>query len=79
MITPIYNEPSCSEAACHAHPASRSVLGVLDVALDARRVDEQIRAIEVRTALFTVPRHRPDRRLRRRSSPAGSSTSRSAS
>ena len=34
MITPIYNEPSCSTAACHAHPARQSVLGVLDVALD---------------------------------------------
>ncbi|HYN41427.1 MAG TPA: two-component sensor histidine kinase, partial [Thermoanaerobaculia bacterium] len=33
MITPIYNEPACSTAACHAHPASQNVLGVLDVGL----------------------------------------------
>lgn len=32
MITPIYNEPSCSDASCHAHPRSTSMLGVLDVA-----------------------------------------------
>lgn len=53
MITPIYNEPACSNAACHAHPASQNVLGVLDVGLDMRLVDEQVRRIEVRTALFT--------------------------
>lgn len=33
MVTPIYNEPACSNAACHAHPARQRVLGVLDVSL----------------------------------------------
>jgi two-component system, NtrC family, sensor kinase len=42
MITPIYNEPSCSTAACHAHPARQSVLGVLDVALDLGPADRLI-------------------------------------
>jgi len=42
MITPIYNEPSCSSAACHAHPARQSVLGVLDVALDLGPADRLI-------------------------------------
>ena len=42
MITPIYNEPSCSTAACHAHPARQSVLGVLDVALDLGPTDRVI-------------------------------------
>jgi two-component system NtrC family sensor kinase len=42
MITPIYNEPSCSTAACHAHPARQSVLGVLDVALDLGPTDRMI-------------------------------------
>ncbi|MCM2314239.1 MAG: ATP-binding protein [Thermoanaerobaculia bacterium] len=54
MITPIYNEPSCSEASCHAHPASTSVLGVLDLRLDVSRVDEEMRAIRFRTALLTA-------------------------
>jgi len=31
IITPIENQPSCSTAACHAHPASQQVLGVLGV------------------------------------------------
>jgi hypothetical protein len=30
VITPIENQPACSNAACHAHPASVQVLGVLD-------------------------------------------------
>ena len=42
MITPIYNEPSCSTAACHAHPARQNVLGVLDVALDLGPTDRLI-------------------------------------
>jgi two-component system NtrC family sensor kinase len=53
MITPIYNEPSCSQAACHAHPASSSVLGVLDLTLDASRVDEEMVAMRKRTAVLT--------------------------
>jgi two-component system, NtrC family, sensor kinase len=54
MITPIYNEPSCSNASCHAHPASLSVLGVLDLRLDASRLDSEIRAMRDRTALLTL-------------------------
>src|SRR5512140_3182236 len=30
VITPIENEPRCSNAACHAHPAGQQILGVLD-------------------------------------------------
>jgi two-component system NtrC family sensor kinase len=44
MITPIYNEPSCSTAACHAHPPRQNVLGVLDVALDLGPADRLIAA-----------------------------------
>lgn len=38
-VNPIYNEPSCSTADCHAHPADRTVLGVLDVILSLKDVD----------------------------------------
>ena len=33
MRTPIYNERSCSQAECHAHPADIKTLGVLDLSL----------------------------------------------
>jgi two-component system, NtrC family, sensor kinase len=53
MITPIYNEPSCSTAACHAHPARQNVLGVLDVALDLGPADRLIDAAR-RRVVFTI-------------------------
>jgi two-component system NtrC family sensor kinase len=54
MITPIYNEPSCSTAACHAHPARQNVLGVLDVALDLGPTDRLIAASRRRVAITTA-------------------------
>ncbi len=51
MITPLYNEPGCSEG-CHVHPANKSVLGVLDITMSLARVDEEIAAITRRTAAF---------------------------
>jgi two-component system NtrC family sensor kinase len=44
VITPIYNEPSCSEASCHAHPQSTNVLGVLDVAFDLKPLDQEMQS-----------------------------------
>jgi len=54
MVTPIYNEPSCSNASCHAHQASTKVLGVVDVALSLDPVRKQTRAITLQTALWTA-------------------------
>jgi len=42
VINPIYNEPSCWEAECHAHPKDKKVLGVLDIKMDLSDVDQQI-------------------------------------
>lgn len=53
MATPIYNEPSCSESACHAHPADIKVLGVLDLALDLDSVDREVAAMQLRVAAVT--------------------------
>ena len=36
---PIVNEPECYNAACHAHPASQPVLGVLDVHMPLDEVE----------------------------------------
>ncbi len=40
LVTPIYNEGACSAAECHAHPKDQRVLGLLDVALSLRDVDD---------------------------------------
>ncbi|MCK6560213.1 HAMP domain-containing protein [candidate division KSB1 bacterium] len=54
MVTPIYNEPACSQAACHAHPSDLTVLGVLDVSLDLAPVDREMTAAEVRMVGVTA-------------------------
>lgn len=54
MVAPIYNEPSCSNAACHAHRASTKVLGVVDVALRLDPVQKQTRVITLQTIGWTL-------------------------
>lgn len=54
MVTPIYNEPSCSNASCHAHSASTKVLGVVDVSLRLDPVKEQTRTITLQTIISTL-------------------------
>ena len=50
MITPIYNEPSCSVGGCH-NPSQR-VLGVLDIGLSLAQVDADIVVVTRKIALF---------------------------
>ena len=54
IINPIYNEISCWDADCHAHPETQTVLGVLDVKISLRDVDKQISDSEMRSILFAV-------------------------
>jgi two-component system NtrC family sensor kinase len=54
MVAPIYNEPSCSNASCHAHRASTKVLGVVDVALSLDPVRKGTRTIALQTVAWTV-------------------------
>lgn len=42
IITPIENQQACSNAACHAHPASTKILGVLDTNLSLAKVDQSL-------------------------------------
>jgi two-component system NtrC family sensor kinase len=42
IITAIENQPSCSNAECHAHPASQQILGVLDTNLSLSQADAQL-------------------------------------
>lgn len=42
IITPIENQPSCSNAECHAHPASQQILGVLDTNISLAKADAQL-------------------------------------
>jgi two-component system NtrC family sensor kinase len=42
IVNPIQNQASCASAACHAHAAGETVLGVLDVTVSLDEVDQQI-------------------------------------
>ncbi len=54
MVAPVYNEPSCASAACHAHPASQRVLGVVDVGVSLRDIDGDFARLRQRTELAIV-------------------------
>ncbi len=54
VITPIENQPSCSNAACHAHPASQQVLGVLDANLSLAKADVQLAQTSRRMLAYTL-------------------------
>jgi two-component system, NtrC family, sensor kinase len=54
MLTPIYNERSCSEAECHAHPAGVKELGVLDLSLNLESVDREVDGMKARVLVVTA-------------------------
>ncbi len=54
IITPIENQPSCSNAECHAHPADQQVLGVLDTNLSLAKADKQLAVSSARMFYYTA-------------------------
>ncbi len=54
VIRPIENHPDCSGAACHAHPASRRILGVIDAHLALDAVDAQLAEHRMQVYEFTA-------------------------
>ncbi len=54
IITPIENQPNCSNADCHAHPASQQVLGVLDTNLSLAKADAQLAVGSTRMLNYTA-------------------------
>lgn len=54
VINPIYNRPSCYQAACHAHTKSQAVLGVIDIKMDLQDVDQQIEGSKFRLIILAA-------------------------
>ncbi|UCE83877.1 MAG: PAS domain S-box protein, partial [Deltaproteobacteria bacterium] len=52
IINPIYNEPSCWQAACHYHPEKQTVLGVLDIGLSLKALDKEVLATKQKVIFF---------------------------
>jgi two-component system NtrC family sensor kinase len=53
IITPIENQQTCSNAACHAHPAEQQILGVLDTNLSLAMADVQVAESSRRMIAYT--------------------------
>ena len=53
MVTPLYNEPACSQG-CHVHAPATRVLGVLDITLSLATVDAEIVALTWRSATMAA-------------------------
>ena len=54
VINPIKNSPSCSDAACHAHPPDKTILGVLDVRVSLQQMDASIADAKRTMILFAA-------------------------
>ncbi|MGI9101771.1 MAG: sensor histidine kinase [Terriglobales bacterium] len=54
IINPIENEPSCSNAACHAHPEDQKILGVLDTNLSLAKADTDLAESTRLMLIYTV-------------------------
>jgi two-component system NtrC family sensor kinase len=54
LITPIYNQPECANASCHAHPGTKTILGVLDVKMSLSAVDAQIASTRDELVLLSI-------------------------
>jgi two-component system, NtrC family, sensor kinase len=53
IITPIENQPSCSNASCHAHPPEQQILGVLDTNISLAKADVQLAESSRRMIVYT--------------------------
>jgi two-component system NtrC family sensor kinase len=54
LITPIRNEAACSDAACHAHPPEKTILGVLDVKMSLASIDRRIEESTTQLILLSI-------------------------
>jgi two-component system NtrC family sensor kinase len=54
MIAPIENEPACSSADCHVHPAGQRILGVLDAQMSLADVDRQLASLTIQMTVSTI-------------------------
>jgi two-component system NtrC family sensor kinase len=54
IISPIYNEPGCSNGGCHAHDPDQKVLGVIDITIPLAAADAEQRANRNKLILLTI-------------------------
>jgi two-component system NtrC family sensor kinase len=53
-VTPIYNEPSCSNGSCHVHPAAQRVIGVIELGLRLDAIEREGGALQQSTLWLSL-------------------------
>lgn len=53
ITAPIYNEPECSNAACHFHTSEQSLLGTLDIGVSQDPLKETLGQLQNRMIVFS--------------------------
>ncbi len=53
-VDPIYNEPDCSTAVCHAHPEDKKVLGLLMTDFSLKGIDARMRQQKIATTVYLI-------------------------
>lgn len=53
-ITPIYNEPACSNAACHAHPPTQGIIGIVELGLTLDAVEQESARLQRSTIALSL-------------------------
>lgn len=54
ITAPIYNEPECSNAACHIHLPEQKVLGTLDIGLSQEPLIKSLAGIRMQMIIFSL-------------------------
>jgi hypothetical protein len=54
ITAPIYNEPECSNAACHFHDAGQSLLGTLDIGVSQAPLKKTLTQLKGRMIMFSA-------------------------
>lgn len=54
LARPIYNQPECHNASCHAHSPESALLGILDVTISLEEINARMRLYRDTLILFTV-------------------------
>lgn len=54
IINPIYTDPTCWTAECHAHSKNQTVLGVLDISVSLAEIDQRTSESRNEMILFTI-------------------------
>ncbi len=54
LMTPIYNEASCSVGECHYHPSEKVLLGGMDFGLSQEQLEASLARLRLRMIIFCV-------------------------